>query len=60
MRVPFTPEMIEMDKKLKPYLVVDGLEVTISPDAPDDIKEMNDKFLEMVREKYNENTRLSV
>lgn len=34
MRVPFTPEMIEMDEKIKPYRIVYGLDVSISEDAP--------------------------
>jgi len=54
MRVIYTPEMIEMDKKIKPYRIVDGLEVTISSDAPDEIKEMNEKLLALIREKYKE------
>lgn len=48
MRVPFTPEMIEMDEKIKPYRIVDGLEVSILEDAPDEIKELNIKLQEMV------------
>lgn len=40
MRVPFTPEMMEMDEKIKTYRVVNGLDVFISPDAPDEIKDL--------------------
>ena len=44
MRVPLTPEMIEMDEKIKQYRIVKGLEVLISEDSPDDIKELNIKL----------------
>ncbi len=60
MRVPFTPEMIEMDEKIKPYRIVDGLDVSISEDAPKDIKELNIKFQEMIREEYATNLKLIV
>jgi len=58
MRIPFTVEMMELDEKIKPYRIVNGLEVSLVPEAPEEIKEMNDKFLKLVREKYQENTRL--
>lgn len=50
MRIPYTPEMVEMEKKIRPYLVVNGLEVTLSPDAPDEIIEMDKKLDSMIDE----------
>lgn len=44
MRVPYTKEMVEMDKKIQPYLVMDGIVCVLSPDAPDEIKELEKKF----------------
>lgn len=59
MRVPFTAEMIELDEKIKPYRIVKGLEVSLVADAPDEIKEMNEKFLKLIRDSYDENDRLN-
>lgn len=59
MRVPFTKEMIELDGKIKPYRIVKGLEVSLVDDAPDEIREMNEKFLKMIRDSYDENDRLN-
>ena len=50
MRIPYTPEMVEMEKKIKPYLVVDGLKVSLSPDTPEDIVEMDKKLDAMIDE----------
>lgn len=56
MRIPYTQEMIEMEEKIRPYRTVNGLKVSISPDAPDEVKEINDKLLEMISELYNQMT----
>ena len=55
MRVPFTPEMREMSKKLEPYLVRTGLERrTLVEDAPDEIRKMYDEYLELFEKRYRE------
>ena len=59
MRVPFTKEMIELDGKIKLYRIVKGLEVSLVDDAPDEIREMNEKFLKLIRDSYDENDRLN-
>ena len=59
MRVPFTQEMVELDEKIKPYRIVKGLEVSLVDDAPDEIREMNEKFLKLIRDSYDENDRLN-
>lgn len=44
MRVPFTPEMIELQKKVEPYTQVEGLTTVIDPDAPVEIKAMHERL----------------
>lgn len=39
--------MRELSAKVNPYLIVDGINVYLSPDAPEEIKEM-DKRLESI------------
>ena len=38
MRVPYTPEMLEMSKQFEPYLVRIGLERTLVEDTPEEIR----------------------
>lgn len=50
MRIPYSSEMVEMEKQIRPYLVVNGLEVSLRPDTPDEIIEMDKKLQAMVSE----------
>ena len=50
MRIPYSPKMVEMEKQIRPYLVVNGLEVSLSPDTPDEIIEMDKKLQAMFSE----------
>jgi len=51
-RVIYTQEMLEMEKKIKPYLAVDGLKVTLSPAAPEDIVELDRKLDSLINETF--------
>ena len=51
MRVPFTTEMLEMMDKFKPYMVLDGINLHLSEDAPDEIKEIYNQCIEISKHK---------
>ena len=57
--LPFTQEMVELDEKIKPYRIVKGLEVSLVDDAPEEIRKMNEKFLKLICDSYDENDRLN-
>ena len=46
MRVVLTPELQKMADAVEPYIVVDGLNVYLSPEAPSDIVEMDKKVMD--------------
>lgn len=54
MRVPDTPEMKEMWQKFKPYLICEGLEVTLAEDAPEEIRKIHDRYFELSKKRYRE------
>lgn len=54
MRVPDTPEMKEMWKKIKPYLIYEGLEVTLAEDAPEEIRKIHDEYFKLFDQRYRE------
>ena len=54
MRVSFTAEMLEMIDKFKPYVVLDGVNLHLSEDAPDEIKEIYNQCIEISKRKYEE------
>lgn len=54
MRVPFTPEMREMRKQFKPYLVRNGLEIKLAEDTPEEIRKIHDEFYELFDKRYRE------
>ena len=49
MRVPFTPEMIELHEMVKPYERIEGLICILDPDAPEEIKAMNERLSYLFR-----------
>lgn len=54
MRVPYTPEMLEMQKQFEPYMQCRGLEVTLAEDTPEEIRKVHDEFLELFDQRYRE------
>lgn len=54
MRVPFTPEMLEMRKQFEPYLIYEGLEVTLAEDTPEEIRKIHDEYFELSEKRYRE------
>ena len=54
MRVPYTPEMLEMSKQFEPYLVRNGLKITLAEDTPEEIRKIHDEFMRLEGERYRE------
>lgn len=54
MRVIFSEKVQELEEKVEPYLQYEGLEVMVSDDAPNEIKELYVELKKCIHEEYEE------
>lgn len=54
MRLPITPEMKEIREKIEPYWVMNGLEINVADDAPEEIKELDKHYIELLKKQSEE------
>lgn len=54
MRLPMTPEMKEIREKIEPYWVMNGLEINVADDAPEEIKELDKRYIELLKRQSEE------
>ena len=54
MRVIFSEKVQELEEKVEPYLQYEGLEVMVSDDAPNEIKELYVVLKKCIHEEYEE------
>lgn len=54
MRMQFSEKVKDLRELTKPYLVTNGINVSVKEDAPEEIKEAFEEYKRLANEEYND------